>query len=321
MRVGVRPQRVSRRALVLSALAGAFFVISRTTGSGWLVVLVCGILAVLVVAAALPAAGLAGVELSVRAPRDATVGREAPLELSVRRGRGLRLRVVDPPGDWLAADAPAGGRVLVRPARRGVFGAVEVDVATAAPLGLVWWRRRARVALPRPLEVGPRPLEVALTTTVPAAVTGTGATLRRRAGYESVRSVREYAPGDPVRLVHWPATARWAELMVKELETSDSPLLVMVVDLRGPEHAAELAASRAAGLAGAALQAGLKVSMLTAERAGPVAGEVAGAVEVGRRLARAVAGAPAETPMPPGAAVVRVRAIDGPDEAGPGEGP
>jgi uncharacterized protein (DUF58 family) len=311
---GVRPQRVSRRALVLVVLAAAFFMISRTTGSGWVVVLVCGVLAVLAAAAAAPAIGLARVEISVRAPRDATVGRVARLRVSVRRGRGLRLRVVDPPGEWLAADAPADGEVLVRPTRRGVFGEIEVDVATAGPLGLIWWRRRLCLALPEPVEVGPRLLEVPLATAVPAAATGIEASPRARLGHESVRSVREYVPGDPVRLVHWPATAHWGDLMVKELETSDAPRLVIVVDLRGPETAAELAASRAAGLARAAFRARLTVGMLTAERRGPVAGEVAGAADAGRRLARAVAGAPTDGPLPPGAAVVWVTARGGPEQ-------
>lgn len=317
---GVRPQRVSRRTPVLLVLAGAFFMISRTTGSGWMVVLVCGMLAVLAAAAALPAIGLARVDISVRASRDATVGRAARLGVSVRRGRGLRLRVVDPSGEWLAADAPAQGEVLVRPARRGVFGHVDVDVATAAPLGLLWWGRRMRVPLAEPIEVGPRPVEMPITTAVPAAVTGAETSLRGRVGHESVRSVREYVPGDAVKLVHWPATARWGELMVKELETSDAPRLVIVVDLRGPELAAEMGASRAAGLAGAALQARLGVTMLTAERAGPVAGEVASSADAGRRLARAVAGAPAEGPMPAGAAVVRVTASGGPEHSGAGAG-
>jgi len=311
---GLRPWRVSRRALVLAVLAGAFFVISRTTGSGWVVVLICGVIAVLVTAAALPPAGLARVQIAARAPRDATVGRAAGLRLAVGRGRGLRLRVVDPPGDWVAADAPADGEVVVRPARRGVFATIAVDVTTAAPLGLIWWRRRVHVTLPQPLEVGPRPVEVRLPSAVLATLTGAEARMRGRLGDESVRSVREYVPGDPMKLVHWPATARWGELMVKELETSDAPRLAIVVDLRGDEDAAELAASRAAGLAQAALQGRLTVCLLTAERSGPAVGEVASAAAAGRRLARAVTGPPAEGPIPAGAAVVRVTTSGGHEE-------
>lgn len=310
----LRPRRISRRALVLAVLAGAFSAIARTTGSGWVVVLVCGVLGVLVAAAVLPAWGLARVEVTVRAPRDATVGRPARLRVGVRRGRGLRLWVVDPPGEWVAADAPADGDVLVRPARRGVFGEIAVDATSAAPLGLIWWRRRLRVGLPQPIEVGPSPVDVALASAVPAALTGAEAGLRGRVGSESVRGVREYVEGDPIKLVHWPATARWGELMVKELETSDAPRLAIVVDLRGDEDGAELAASRAAGLAQAGLRGRLTVCLLTAERSGPVVGEVASATEAGRRLARAVAGPPAEGPIPAGTVLVRVTASDDRDE-------
>ena len=53
--------------------------------------------------------------------------------------------------------------------------------------------------------------------------------------------------------------------MVKELEEPDRPRVTVIVDLRGPEEAAEDAASRAAGLAGAVLRNGLSLFMLTAE--------------------------------------------------------
>jgi uncharacterized protein (DUF58 family) len=44
--------------------------------------------------------------------------------------------------------------------------------------------------------------------------------LRRMTGFE-LHSVREYEPGESLRRVHWPSTARRGELMVKELE--DAP--------------------------------------------------------------------------------------------------
>jgi uncharacterized protein (DUF58 family) len=304
-----QPVGVSRQVLVLATLAAAFYGIARSTGSGWVVVLMCGVAGSLVVAVVAPVVAVARTALSVDTPRDATVGRPLAVALSVPTGGGgLKVRLVDPPGDWVAVDPPAEGEVLVTPARRGVVDVVEVELRSAGPLGLVWWRRRVPVRLAAPLEVGPTPVEMSVAEVARAGGTGPDAAFRGRAGHELVRSVRDYAVGDPLRLVHWPATARTGGLVVKELEDPELPRLAIVVDLRGAGASAEEAASRAAGLASAALRDGVPVTLLTVERGGPVAGPVATALEAGRRLARAVAGEPPEGPVPEACVLVRVAA-------------
>lgn len=304
-----RPVGVSRQALVLLALAAAFYGIARSTGSGWVVVLMCAVAGTLVVALVAPALALVRATASVRTPRDATVGRALALTLSVPAGgAGLKARLVDPPGEWVAVDPPAEGEVLVTPTRRGVVDVVGVELRSAGPVGLVWWRRQVPVQLPVALEIGPSPLEMSVTEVVNAGATGADASFRGRSGHELVRSVRDYSPGDPLRLVHWPATARAGGIVVKELEDPELPRLAIVVDLRGGAAAAEEAASRAAGLAAAALGDGVPVTFLTVERGGPVAGSVSTAAEAGRRLARAVAGEPPTGPVPAGAMLVRVAA-------------
>ncbi|HUP70064.1 MAG TPA: DUF58 domain-containing protein [Acidimicrobiales bacterium] len=304
-----QPVGVSRQALVLVGLAFAFYGIARSTGSGWVVVLMCGVAGSLMVALVAPALAVVRTTLSVETPRDATVGRPLAVGLSVPRGgSGLKVRLVDPRGEWTAVDAPAAGEVLVTAARRGSFEEAGAEIRSAGPLGLVWWRRRVTVPLAAPLEVGPSPLDTSVAEVARAGGSGPDAAFRGRPGHELVRSVREYAPGDPLRLVHWPATARAGGLVVKELEDPELPRLAIVVDLRGGGTAAEEAASRAAGLAGAALRDGVPVTMLTLERGGPVVGSVTTAVEAGRRLARAVAGEPPEGPAPEGSFVVRIAA-------------
>lgn len=304
-----RPVGVSRQALVLTGLAAAFYGIARSTGSGWVVVLMCGVAGTLVLALVSPALGVARATVSVDAPRDATVGRPVAVVLSVPGGGGgLKVRLVDPLGEWVVVDPPASGEVLVTPRRRGVLDAVPVEVRSAGPLGLVWWRRQVRVNLGAPLEVGPSPLEMSVSESARVGGAGPDAAFRGRSGHELVRSVRDYVAGDPLRLIHWPATARGAGLVVKELEDPELPRLAIVVDLRGGAAAAEEAASRAAGLAGTALRDSVPVTLLTVERGGPVAGPVTTAVEAGRRLARAVAGEPPEGPVPEGSVIVRVAA-------------
>jgi uncharacterized protein (DUF58 family) len=305
-----RPAAVTRPALSLAAVTLAMFGIARTTGSGWLIVVLTGIGTVVGLAAVLPAFALRRVSVGVEAPRDATVGRLADFPVELGGGNHpLKLRLLGFEADWSGAIAPCTGTLAAAPTRRGVAKSITLEVRSAAPIGLVWWSRRVTVELTRPLEVGPRPAIVAAPTPT------TGDELGHEAGRlssvlaDAVRTIREYVAGDPIKLVNWAATARTGELMVKELESPDAPSLVIAVDLRGgADDAVEAAASEAAGLAIAALRAGIPVSLLTAEKTGPRAGPVSAPVEVGRRLARAVAGG--LPPAPPGTTPIVVRATD-----------
>ena len=52
---------------------------------------------------------------------------------------------------------------------------------------------------------------------------------RRPSGFE-IHAIRDYAPGEPLRAVHWPSTARRGRLMVKELDDAPRDELVIVLD-------------------------------------------------------------------------------------------
>ena len=54
-------------------------------------------------------------------------------------------------------------------------------------------------------------------------------TFRRATGFE-IHAIRDYAPGEPLRAVHWPSTARRGRLMVKELDDAPRDELVIVLD-------------------------------------------------------------------------------------------
>jgi len=299
-----RPAR-SRPALILGAIGVAMFLIARTSGAGWVMVVLSGLLATLVVGVTWPATLLRTARVSVRAPRDATAGRPAPLRVEVTgRRQQLKIRPLAPPGAWTSVSVPAAGEIVVVPERRGVVREVTFELRGAGPLGLVWWRCRCRVDLEHPIEVGPVPDEPVRLPVAGAG--GAGGDPRAGKGLDVVRSVREYVPGDPARLVHWPVSAHHGSLVVKELDDPASRRLAIVVDLRGDADAAEAAASRAAGLAVRALGEGLAVTMATAESDEGRVAAVKTRLDVSRRLAWAVASAPPEGPFPAGVEIVRV---------------
>ena len=299
-----RPANLSRPALSLAAVAFALFGVARTTGSGWLIVILTGIAAVVALAAVLPPFGLRNVRVAVEAPREGTVGRTAELTLEVTAGgtasaarRPVKLLPLGFDGPWTGVVTPARGQLPLIPLRRGVYTSVLLDVRSAAPLGLVWWKRKVLVELPRPFEVGPMPIHVRLDPPRGSEDMGTDDGRVASSLADAVKTVREYVAGDPIKLIHWPATARAGELMVKELEAPVAPVLCIAVDLRrGDDAAVEDAASRAAGLALAAITAGVPVTLLTAEATGPRSGPVSSPGDVNRRLARAIAGG---LPSPP----------------------
>ena len=295
-----RPIIVPKSAVILELIGLALFVVARTTGAGWDIVVLCAIIAVIVTGSVLPALVLSRVTVAATAPADATVGRPFPIELTVN-ARHVKVQVLTFESAWVRIDRPSAGPVLVTPTRRGVLTRIRVEIVTAAPLGLARWRRRIRVTLPTPVEVAPRREP----TRCPIRTGTTATTATREAasssGRDLTRGVREYVDGDPIRSVHWPATARTGVVMIREFEGPRRPHVIIVADLRGPDP--EGIASRAAGMADDALRHGAHVQLATAEVDGPRFGDVPSPLHVGRRLARAVVGVPAAPSIPSGATV------------------
>lgn len=298
----------TRGAYAVAAIAAALYLAARTAGAGWLIVIMCALIGLLLAATIWPRVALARVRLTASAPRDAVAGEPVDLTITARRaGLGVRLRPLSPPGGWAAVVGDGSTVVEVVPPRRGPITEAHVEVSSAAPFGLIWWRRRRTVALARPLEVAPRRAAAARYAPTGGFDGGDAATPSGIGG-DRARGLRDYVPGDPMRLVHWPATARRGQVIVKELEQPERPRLVVAVDLRGEAGAAERAAERAMGFICDALGDGRDVTLHTVERGGPRAAPVRSVLDAGRRLSRAVPGPP--PPASATASAVRFAASD-----------
>ncbi|MGH9264429.1 MAG: DUF58 domain-containing protein [Acidimicrobiales bacterium] len=239
-------------------------------------------------------------------PTDAFVGDAVAFTLAVT-GPALPFQVrAFTEGAFAVVTPPGSGRLTAVAQRREVVHELEVEVAGSGLAGLVTCARRQRVSLPRPMAVGPRPLAPPHPFPELFGAWGDGAPRPAAVG-DIVRGVRDYVPGDPVRRVHWPTTARRGDLVVKEVEEPGAPRLIVVLDLGGGGLAGEQAAARAAWYAYEALRRGYEVVLATAERDGPVSATIGPPSDVNQRLARAARGTP-ELPAhrPATAAVVTV---------------
>lgn len=171
------------------------------------------------------------------------------LELTSRRGTRGPARLAGRVGDedLLATTAvvPAGGwRKLHELAgvRRGPIRSGLFRLDSSDPLGLFQYRDRrpgAEVALVLPVftSLSRRPRHRELESNLPAPRAGAGGELF---------GVREYQAGDSLRRIHWRASARHAQLVVREFEPPGLRALGIVLD---PEPAGLAAADQSARIA------------------------------------------------------------------------
>lgn len=113
---------------------------------------------------------------------------------------------------------------------RGIHDINHASVSSVHPLGL--FRARTNVKAPLRLVVHPAPTDLSHYRDHHELLTS----LTQEGGHRAVEmgpaGLREYKPGDELRHVHWKATARRRNLVVKEYEGDNRPGLEVLLDLR-----------------------------------------------------------------------------------------
>ena len=295
----------TRGGLALAMIGLGIFGAAQTTGAGWLTVLASLIVGTLLVGIIWPIILIRSTTVRLSGPVDVVVDRPFPLSVRLDRpGVGLRLEIAELIAESVWVQPPSAGTMNVTSTKRGVLEYLTVNVSCSAPFDILSAKRRIRVALPDSVFVAPQPIPMQLPDRLLGGSGGDGVGAGGVGPGEMVRSLREYAPGDAMRMVHWRASARRDHLLVKELEPPERPHLAVIVDVSGADG--DRAAGEAAGLIQAARHRGHPVTLLTVEKAGQVVGEVGSVREAGRRLAGAIPGEPPSGPLPDGAQIVRL---------------
>lgn len=148
-------------------------------------------------------------------------------------------------------------------ARRGMVSLPPMEVHRADPLGLV---RRSRVASSAvDVVVAPRTAPLVMAQ---MGVGALGSQLTQRArhfGVGEFEGLRHYVEGDDLRLVHWKASARSTELLVKQYSLEGVRRCTVVIDTStaSTEDEFETAVSIAASLVEAACDTDLSMRLAT----------------------------------------------------------
>ncbi|WP_323960852.1 DUF58 domain-containing protein [Arthrobacter sp. JZ12] len=169
-----------------------------------------------------------------------SVASDGPLGGSVTMQEQLPQRFGEAPEFHFPARHPTPSGVSLyeyrlRSAARGVYDVGPVTAGFTDPFGLGVSRHTLGgtdrlVVTPAPIELPYSPL---------TGVRGTdGNSVTRRNANPSDDDVmtREYRHGDPMRRVHWAATARHNELMVRQEESVTTPEATLILDQRQASH-------------------------------------------------------------------------------------
>lgn len=124
------------------------------------------------------------------------------------------------------------GSYTIKGVRRGRYGISPALVSVEDPFGFA--RHETEQAVAGALIVYPRlvPLDGLFSDVGMRLTDGRRMLLRRQSGFD-LHSVREHEPGESLRRVHWPTSARRGELMVKELEDAPRDESLVVLDANG----------------------------------------------------------------------------------------
>lgn len=122
--------------------------------------------------------------------------------------------------------------------QRGRFALGPTTVVSGDPFGLFHTSRHFPAE--ESLVVLPTIYEIAAFPAAPGILPG-GRTIRRKSSDVTphAASVREYAPGDPLKSIHWATTARRGKLMVKEFEQDPQAEVWIFLDLQDGVHYAK----------------------------------------------------------------------------------
>ncbi|MDQ4503706.1 DUF58 domain-containing protein [Sinomonas sp. ASV322] len=135
------------------------------------------------------------------------------------------------PGRYVSDDGASRYRYQLSCPRRGLYVLGPVEARSTDVFGLA--EQRTRIDAGTRLTVTPAPVPLAASVLSGLrGIEGSIATRMQANPSEDDVMTREYRHGDPMRRVHWAATARHGQLMVRQEESATSPEATIILDLR-----------------------------------------------------------------------------------------
>ncbi|MGB7441552.1 MAG: DUF58 domain-containing protein [Coleofasciculaceae cyanobacterium] len=246
---------------LLGFIAICFFGAATNTMAGWLYVISGIIFALLGLAAFLPARSLKQIKVHRQPISAVSVGDELTIEIEIENqtnkpkallqvrdilqaelGKPIQtaVEIIEPQSTY--------HWVYYHPThKRGIFRWQEVQLRTGTPLGLFWcsrsWEAIAKaIVYPTVLPLNSCPLVDELGQEDSLEISSNRRS--RSATEDLTKALRPYRVGDPTRLIHWRTSARYDQLMVRELEVfTGSQEIIICLDSSTSWHSEDFEAA------------------------------------------------------------------------------
>lgn len=266
----------------LLLLGGAFIGVRILVQVGALLLLVValGFATLLIEARAADRGGLRFVRRVT--PHPVTVGQQAVVDVELTSTGAVhrmdRLDVAEQAARELSGTGGLRARVhrsrgtlrltyAIQPDRRGRWTVGPLQVQRHDVFGVTRWYG----PLGPPMRVAVRPRITPLVMDTRTASTDVDrAAIGTRMPAADDASLRDYRAGDDLRRVHWPSSARRAELVVRQDERAARRPVSVVLDIPDDQDGAEWSISAAASIALALLRSGHRVRLLGGDVLGDV---------------------------------------------------
>ncbi|MES9945591.1 MAG: DUF58 domain-containing protein [Candidatus Thiodiazotropha sp.] len=235
-------QRWFNLHVVIWLLSLACFFVAWNRGLALLYGLSSLCISLLLISHLMPRLQMRGVKVERSLVGDLTAGSEGELVYLISsKGRRYHLQLTDQlpfiEGQQTLfisqCDKAVRERATVYCDRRGRFLIDQLTLSSSYPFGVV---RHSRQLTTDTLEVLVLP-RVCNLTRIPLPVIADANSdgdlhIPQQGGQDEFAAVREYTQGDSLRHIHWRASARQQQLVVKEYERSDRPVLLVTLDSR-----------------------------------------------------------------------------------------
>jgi uncharacterized protein (DUF58 family) len=235
-------QRWFNLHLVIWLLSLACFIVAWNRGLALLYGLSSLCLSLLLISYLMPRLQMRGIRVERSLVGDLTAGAEGELLYKISSaGRRYHLQLNDqlPFSEdeqtifVSRCDQAIHKRASIQCDQRGSFELNQLRLSSAYPFGVVKHSRTVTtdtlevLVLPRIYELNCIPLPV-----IADANSDGDLQIPQKGGQDEFAAVREYVQGDSLRHIHWRASARQHQLVVKEYERSDRPVLLVALDSR-----------------------------------------------------------------------------------------